>query len=60
MGYAAGVGKLIRCWSRHQRKTEGVDVVIAYVETHGRVETEALVKGLEIIPRRQTEYHGLH
>jgi Osmosensitive K+ channel histidine kinase len=60
MGYAAGVGKTFSMLeAAHQRKTEGVDVVIAYVETHGRVETEALVKGLEIIPRRQVEYHGV-
>jgi len=38
----------------HQRQREGVDVVIGYVETHKRVETEALVAGLELIPPRQT------
>jgi two-component system sensor histidine kinase KdpD len=42
----------------HQRQAEGVDVVIGYVETHGRAETDALVKGLEVIPRRHVEYHG--
>ena len=42
----------------HQRKEEGVDVVVGYVETHGRKETEALVKDLEVLPRQQVEYHG--
>jgi two-component system sensor histidine kinase KdpD len=41
-----------------QRKSE-VDLVVAYAETHGRAETEALLKGLEIIPRKQLEYHGI-
>ncbi len=60
MGYAAGVGKTFSMLeAAHQRKTEGVDMVIAYIETHGRIETEALVKGLEIVPRRQVEYHGV-
>src|SRR5271157_454796 len=60
MGYAAGVGKTYSMLeAAHQRQAEGVDVVIAYVETHGRAETEALIKGLEIIPRRQIEYHGV-
>ena len=45
--------------SAHQRKQQGVDVVIGYIETHGRVETEALVHGLEILPRRQVEYHAI-
>ena len=35
----------------HQRLKEGVDVVAGYVETHGRKETEALLAGLEVIPR---------
>ena len=43
----------------HQRKKEGVDVVVGYVETHKRVETEALVNGLELIPPRQITYHNI-
>ena len=47
------------CWKPlTSAKTKGVDVVIGYVETHGRKETEALLVGLEVIPRRQVDYHG--
>ncbi len=42
----------------HERRAEGVDVLIGYVETHRRAETEALLAGLEILPRRQIEYRG--
>jgi two-component system sensor histidine kinase KdpD len=60
LGYAAGVGKTYAMLeAAHQRKDEGVDVVIGYVETHGRVETEALRKGLDEIPRRQMTYHDI-
>ncbi len=60
LGYAAGVGKTYAMLeAAHQRRTEGVDVVVAYVETHGRVETEWMVQDLEVIPRRQIEYHGV-
>lgn len=60
LGYAAGVGKTYAMLqAAHQRKATGVDVVIGYVETHGRSETEALVAGLEVIPRRQVEYRGI-
>lgn len=59
-GYAAGVGKTYAMLdAARQRKAEGVDVVIGYVETHGRPETEALLEGLEIIPRRRIEYRGV-
>ncbi len=60
LGYVAGVGKTYAMLeAAHQRLDEGVDVVVAYVETHGRKETEAMLKGLEIIPQRQVEYRGL-
>ena len=60
LGYAAGVGKTYAMLeAAHQRKKQGVDVVVGYVETHGRVETEAFVSGLEVLPRRQVEYHGV-
>ncbi len=59
LGYVAGVGKTYAMLeAAHQRKEEGVDVVVGYVETHGRKETEALVKDLEVLPRQQVEYHG--
>lgn len=60
LGYAAGVGKTFAMLeAAHQRKREGVDVVIGYIETHKRAETEALLAGLELIPRRQVAYHGV-
>src|SRR5512135_3909808 len=60
LGYAAGVGKtyamLEAAW---QRKLEDRDVVAAYVESHGRFETDSLLSGLEIIPSARIEYHGV-
>jgi len=59
-GYAAGVGKTYAMLeAAHQRKREGIDIVIGYVETHKRAETEALVGELELIPRQQITYHGV-
>jgi two-component system sensor histidine kinase KdpD len=59
LGYAAGVGKTYAMLeAAHQRKREGVDVAIGFVETHGRVETDALLVGLEVIPRKRIEYRG--
>jgi two-component system, OmpR family, sensor histidine kinase KdpD len=58
LGYAAGVGKTYAMLeAAHQRRAEGVDVVIGYLETHGRRETEALARDLETIPRQQVTYH---
>ena len=60
LGYAAGVGKTYAMLeAAHQRRIEGVDVVVGYVETHRRAETEALVADLEIIPRHPIEYRGI-
>jgi len=60
LGYAAGVGKTYAMLeAAHQRKQEGVDVVVGYVETHGRAETEALLTGLEVLPRKQISYRGI-
>jgi two-component system sensor histidine kinase KdpD len=60
LGYVAGVGKTYAMLeAAHQRRADGLDVVVAYIETHGRSETEALLSGLEIIPRRQLEYRGV-
>ena len=60
LGYIAGVGKTYEMLhAAHLRKHEGIDVRIGYVETHGRVETEALVEGLEIIPRKMIEYQNV-
>lgn len=61
LGYVAGVGKTYAMLqAAHQRRAEGIDVVVGYIETHGRPETEVLLKGLEIIPRRQLNYRGLN
>lgn len=59
LGYAAGVGKTFAMLeAAHQRKSQGIDVIVGYIETHRREETEALIAGLEIIPRRQSSYRG--
>lgn len=60
IGFAAGVGKTYRMLeeARALRK-RNVDIVLAYVETHGREETAALVQGQELIPRRHIEYRGV-
>lgn len=59
LGYAAGVGKTYAMLeAAHQRHNEGTDVVVGYVETHGRVETDLLLQGLDVVPRRQLEYRG--
>jgi two-component system sensor histidine kinase KdpD len=60
LGYIAGVGKTYEMLAdAHQRKNEGIDVKIGYVETHGRKETDALIEGLPVIPRKRIEYHGV-
>ncbi|MFN8374421.1 MAG: sensor histidine kinase KdpD [Anaerolineae bacterium] len=57
MGMAAGVGKTYAMLDNaRQQKVDGVDIVVGYVETHRRAETDALLEGLEIIPRRSVEY----
>ena len=60
LGYAPGVGKTYTMLNEARvLKKRGEDVVVGIVETHGRVETEELLKGLEIIPRRRVEYQGV-
>src|SRR3979411_3213682 len=57
VGAAPGVGKTYEMLqSAHARRKAGVDVVIGAVETHGRAETEALLQGLEVIPRKRIVY----
>ena len=59
VGAAPGVGKTYEMLQQARaRKKDGYDVVIGVVETHGRKETEALLEGLEIVPRRHIEYKG--
>lgn len=59
IGMSAGVGKSYRMLQEaHAMLRNGINIQIGYIETHGRKETEALVAGLPIIPRRQTFYKG--
>ena len=60
IGAAPGVGKTYTMIEdAHTLQREGVDVVIGFVETHGRAETEARVRNLEVVPRRRMEYRGV-
>jgi len=60
LGYIAGVGKTYEMLrAAHLRKAENVDVRVGYVETHDRKETDALLEGLKIIPRKMMEYRGV-
>lgn len=59
-GMCAGVGKTYCMLEAAQRlQREGVDVVAGYVVTHGRAETEALLEGIPLLPRRAVDYRGL-
>lgn len=59
IGMSAGVGKSYRMLQdAHNLLKNGVNVKVGYVETHGRKETEALVEGLPVIPRRKVFYKG--
>lgn len=59
VGAAPGVGKTYEMLqSAHARRKAGIDVVVGFVETHGRAETEALVRGLEMVPRKRLDYRG--
>jgi two-component system sensor histidine kinase KdpD len=59
VGAAPGVGKTYEMLTAARaRVLEGTDVVVGVVETHGRKETEALLAGLEVIPRQHVEYKG--
>ncbi|MBK5275978.1 MAG: sensor histidine kinase KdpD [Desulfuromonadales bacterium] len=60
LGYAAGVGKTYAMLeAARQRKKDGRDVVIGYVESHGRAETDVLLDGLEVLPRKTVHYAGV-
>lgn len=59
-GYAAGVGKTYAMLeAAHQAKTEGIDVVVGYVEPHARPDTLALLTGLEVLPNQMIDYRGI-
>jgi two-component system sensor histidine kinase KdpD len=58
-GAAAGVGKTYAMLeAAREKRADGLDVVVGYVEPHGRAETEALLDGLEVLPPRLLEYRG--
>ena len=59
VGAAPGVGKTYGMLQQAQaRRKDGYDIVVGVVETHGRKETQALLEGLEVIPRRRLDYKG--
>src|SRR6202012_4015623 len=59
LGAAAGVGKTFAMLGEgHRRAERGADVVVAFVETHGRPQTAAMLEGLEVIPRQRITYRG--
>src|SRR5258706_15959320 len=58
VGFAAGVGKTYRMLQEApDLRRRGVDVVIGYIETHGREESDALMEGLEVAPRQRPDNH---
>lgn len=60
-GYCAGVGKTFSMLNTaHQKSVEGVDVVIGYIESHDRPDTQNLIYGLEKIPTKEVLYKGHH
>lgn len=60
LGFAPGVGKTYAMLRAvYELHKEGKDVVVGFVETHGRSETAALLEGLEVLPRRVVDYQGM-
>jgi len=59
LGAAPGVGKTYSMLGEgHRRVARGTDLVVGFVESHGRVQTEAMISGLEVVPRRTVEHRG--
>ncbi|NPC96506.1 ATP-binding protein [Nocardioides sp. zg-DK7169] len=59
LGAAPGVGKTFSMLDEgHRRAARGTDVVVGYVETHGRARTAELLEGLEVVARRRVDYRG--
>jgi two-component system sensor histidine kinase KdpD len=59
VGAAPGVGKTYEMLQQARaHKQDGYDIVVGVAETHGRKETQALLDGLEVVPRRRLEYRG--
>ena len=60
VGMAPGVGKTYRMLEEgHRRLARGTDVVVGFVETHGRPQTAALIEGLEVVPRLRVVHRGV-
>jgi two-component system sensor histidine kinase KdpD len=60
IGSAAGVGKTYRMLQEaHDLRRRGMDVVVGFVETHGRADTATQIGDLEVVPRRQIAYRGV-
>jgi two-component system sensor histidine kinase KdpD len=60
IGSAAGTGKTYRMLNEaHDLRRRGIDVVIGFVETHNRTETEAQIGDLDLVPRKRIEYRGV-
>jgi two-component system, OmpR family, sensor histidine kinase KdpD len=60
IGSVAGVGKTYRMLEEaHSLKEKGIDVVVGFIETHGRKETDELVPGLELVPRMKHQYRDV-
>src|SRR3982751_4328029 len=60
IGSAAGVGKTFRMLQEaHDLRRRGIDIVVGFVETHGRAETTSQIKDLEVVPRRKIAYRGV-
>ncbi len=59
LGAAPGVGKTYAMLGEaHRRTARGTDVVVGFVESHRRPQTEAMIAGLEVVPRRSLEHRG--
>lgn len=59
LGAAPGVGKTHAMLAEgHRRRDRGTDVVLGYVETHGRPRTAEMIGDLEVVPRREVSYRG--
>src|SRR5947209_11314420 len=60
LGMCPGVGKTYAMLeAAHRERNAGRDVVVGYVESHGRKETDALIADLEVLPRNNLEYRGV-
>ena len=60
IGSAAGVGKTYQMLEEaHALQKRGVDVVLAFIEPHDRLDTTALIEGLEVVPRMRVDYRGV-